>query len=727
MCREGRAASVQLVDMGGSSSTAHDAHRKRLMAVEVAYHALLLLLPAVSMRVSGFLFHVAAVILGSLFRQVRTCPVTLGGIRAHRASGLTSSAHPLAARSQRLRIACVVALGLGSMVLGAATVVAQNPSLPESPERPNAGQNAPMAAADSFQLAQQQMNRGNYESAIALLEQLANDHPNRTTFQYELINAYEETKAYDEALAVLDRISNDNSVSDVVDRGRLQHLAGREEQARQTWEAAIALYPERASTYRSIYHTLSNLRQFNLAIQIVEEGRETLNDPAAFRTELARLYSLDGQHDAALREYVALLEDDGRRVRFVKSRLQPFLDQSGDLGGAAQVLEDAVAEHPENEAYLDLLAWLYAEQDDYDAALDAYTRLDSLRGDEGETVLNLARQAADANDFDAARRALRTTRTQFADTRAAQLAVKIEGDMAYRQWTQAEPFTDEAAQAADSAWKTYQSAIDSASTNSSDMPDAYATVWMRLAELALEVRNDPSAARTAHAALRQFQSHEAERTLLAARIALRTNDLSAARAHLDSLAGSNTTRPPHQSAQHLLALLDVHDGHPEQAQERLSPLLSSLSHDAANDAVALQTALRHFGGPDSTTAALQHYAQGLIRERQHRWAAADSVYGTIATDMPQHPLAERARYRQARVAAHLDSPAASAEALRTFATQFPHHPWADRALFHAARLLDYAENQPGEARSVYMRLLDEHPNSVFASEVRVRVRSLPNS
>ena len=679
------------------------------------------------MRVFGFSFHVAATILGWLFRQVRTCTVAFRGMRAHRASGSVSPAPPLAPPTQSAKIAYVMALGFGSIVLCSTTVVAQNPSLPEPPGRPNAEQTAPTTAADSFRLAQQQMSRGNYEPAIALLEQLTSDHPNRTTFHYELIDAYEETKAYDEALAVLDRISNDNSVSDMVEKGRLQHLAGREDQARQTWEEAIALYPERASTYRSIYHTLSNLRQFNLAIQIVEEGRETLNDPSAFRTELARLYSLDGQHDAALREYVALLEEDGRRVRFVKSRLQPFLDQSGDLGGAAQVLEDAVAEHPENEVYLDLLAWLYAEQDDYDAALDAYTRLDSLRGDEGETVLNLARQAADANDFDAARRALRTTRTQFADTRAAQLAVKIAGDMAYRQWTQAEPFTDEAAEAADSAWKTYQSAIDSASTNSSDAPEAYATVWMRLAELALEVRNDPDAARTAHAALGQFQGYEAERTLLAARIALRTNNLNAARAHLDSLAESNTNEPPHRSARHLLALLDVHDGQPEQAQERLSTLLSTLSHDTANDAVALQAALRHFDGPDSTTAALQHYAQGLIRERQHRWAEADSAYATIATDMPQHSLAERARYRRARVTAHLNGPAASAEALRTFATQFPRHPWADRALFHAARLLDYAENQPGEARSVYMRLLDEHPNSVFASEVRARVRSLPTS
>jgi len=641
------------------------------------------------------------------------------------ALGPIRSAPPLPALQRSLRIAFVMALGLGPLV-----AAAQNPPTPPAPERTPEqppGQSAPTAAADSFQLAQQQISRGRYEPAMALLEQLVNDHPNRPTFRYELIDAYEETKAYDEALALLDRTMGDPSVSDLVDKGRLQHLAGNEDEAHQTWEDAIALYPERASTYRSVYHTLSSLRQFSAAIDIMERGREALGDPAAFRTELAHVYSLDGQHEAAMREYVALLDNDERRLRFVKSRLQPFLDQSGDLGAAVSVLEAATAEQPEHEAYLDLLAWLYAEQDDYEAALDAYTRLDELRGDEGETVLDLARQAADADDFEAARQALRVARTQFPDTRAAQLAQKIAGDMAYRRWTQAEPFTDEATTAADEAWTTYQSAIDSAATARSDTPDAYATVWMRLSELALDVRNDLDAARAAHAALAQFRGHEAERTLLAGRIALRTDDIEAARAHFDSLAQSDAQSAPHRTAQHLLTLLDLHDGQPDRARERLDALLSDFSHEAANEAVALQAALRHFTGPDSTTAALQEYARGMLRERQHRWAAADSVYATLSDEMAQHPLAERARYRRARLAAHLDSPAASAEALRRFATQYPRHPWADRALFHAARLLQHAEDDPGTARNVYMRLLDEYPDSIFASQARTRVRALPAS
>lgn len=673
---------------------------------------------AVPMRVVGFLVSLAVAVRS-------LAQIGFRGMHRHPLSSL-SRLVPRPARATWVGLA----LGAwGLLGIGLLPAHAQNPPTPPPPERPDqsAQQVAPSAPADSFELAQQQMSRGNYDAAIALLEQLTDAHPDRPTFRYELIDAYEETKAYDDALALLDRTIDTPSVSDLVDKGRLQHLAGREDEARQTWEDAIALHPERASTYRSVYHTLSSLRQFSAAIDVMERGREALDEPDAFQTELAHLYSLDGQHEAAMREYVDLLRNDERRVNFVRSRLQPFLDQSGDLGSAAPVLEEAVADHPDHEAYLDLLAWLYAEQEDYDAALDAYTRLDDLRNDEGETVLDLARQAADADNFDAAREALRTTQSQFEGTRAAQLAQKMAGDMAYRRWSQAEPFTPEATEAADDAWTTYRSAINSIADADDSPPEAYATVWMRLAELALEVRNDPDAAREAHAALDRFRGYETERTLLAGRIALHTNDVEAARAHFDSLAQEAPSSPPHRTARHRLAVLDLHDGQPERAQEHLDMLLSDFSHTTANDAVAWNAALRHFNGPDSTTVALQHYAHGTLREWQQRWAEADSAYATIENDMPQHPLAERARYQRARLAAHLDSPQASANALQDFAEQSPRHPWADRALFHAARLLDHAENQPSEARAVYMRLLDEHPDSVFASEARTRVRALPSS
>ena len=607
-------------------------------------------------------------------------------------------------RRVSVALAAIVMLIAGPALLDAA---AQHPPTPPSPERVPGASGAPglTSASDSLQRAQQYVQQGTYERGIAMLEQLVSDYPERLTFQYELIDAYEATKAYDEALALLNTTLDNPSVSDLVAKGRLQHLAGREDAARQTWDEAIALYPERASTYRSLYHTLTTLRQFSTAIDVVQQGREALGEPEAFQTEMAYLYSLDGQYAEAMREYVAILETDERRLRFVQGRLQPFLAQSGGLGNAADVLEAAVEANPNHTAYLDLLAWLYAEQDDYNAALDAYTRLDTLRNDQGQTVLDLARQAADANAPDAARNALNTVRTQFSGTEAAQLADKIAGDMAYRRWKQANPFTTAATEAADQAWTTYRGAIESASSAPDGPPEAYASLWMRIAELALEVRNDPEAARQAHAALAQFNGYATERTLLAGRIALYRNDLSGARTHLDSLTQTSAQTPAHRSAQHMLALLDVHDGATDQAQERLDALLSDFSHDAANDAVALHAAVRHFQGSDSTSTPLQHYARGLIRERQHRWADADSAYATLINETPRTPLATRARYQRAHLTAHLQGPAEAATALQRFATQFPRHPWADRALFTSAELLDYAQRETAAARAVYMRLL----------------------
>ena len=606
-----------------------------------------------------------------------------------------------------------------ALSLTASSGHAQNRPTPPAPP-------APTAEADSFQQAQQLLQRGNHERAIALLSGLVDDYPNRLTYQYELIDAYEETKAYDQAIALLEQRAGDTpSVSDLADLGRLQYLAGREDAARDTWNAALEQYPDRASTYRSVYHTLSTLRRFDQAVSVMERGRDALGDPEAFRTELAHMYSLAGQHADAMREYVALLSTDERRLRFVRNRLQPFIDQSGDIGDALAVLEEAVADHPDNEAYLDLLAWLYAEQEDYDQALSTYTRLDKLQNTAGDRLLDFADQAANANAFAVAENAWQTIQTTFPETDAARLAQKRAGDLAYRRWTQAPPFTDKATRFASEAWEIYHAAVED--TTPREASEDYGEMWMRIAELALDTKQDLDAARRAHAALSEIESYRQERALLSGRIALRAQDLSTAREAFASLSTGEPTTAVERTAQHRLALLDAYDGNMENAKSRIEVLLGDLSAAVANDAIALHAALRHFAGPDSTHAALQYYASGMLYELQHRWSAADAAYEALITEIPRHPLTERARYHRAALAVHLEGVGASAQALQTFATQFHRHPWADRALFEAASLLEHAANEPTEARRLYMRLIEQHPRSVFASDARARIRQLPAS
>lgn len=518
-------------------------------------------------------------------------------------------------------------------------------------------------ASDVFQEARQHLRANDPAAAVELLEPLVDEYPDRTPYQYELVDAYEELKEYEAALELMRSLTrNDPSTSDLADKGRLYALAGDEEAAQATWEAAIALAPKSSHTYRSVYHTLTSMRRFSDAVDIMEQGREALNDSEAFRTELAYLYSLSGQEAQAMHEYVALLADQDHRLNFVKSRLQPFLRQAGDVGDAIEVLEAAVEEHPDHGAYLDLLAWLYAEQEDYSQALTAYQQLDDYRDDDGATLLDFAQQAANADAFDTARDAFSHIRTHYPDTEAALQARILEGSLAYRRWTQAEPFTDQKTQYGNEAWDRYRTVADDLPADQSLSNDV-AQFWMRLGTLALDHAQDLQEARRAAQTLQRSPSHQNQGMLLEGRIAMRSQDLDAARNAFESALDSPEAGP---KAQYYLGVLAAYNQENEAARTHLETVLEDLSRDAANEAIRLHTALRLFTGPDTTNAALQHYASALVYEEQHRWSAADDAYNAIQEAASRHPLAVRAQYHRAKLQLRLTDANAAAEALVAF-------------------------------------------------------------
>ena len=624
-----------------------------------------------------------------------------------------------------IRTACCLGALAVLMLYASPASHAQEPPLPPEPE-------AEPAASDSLEQARQYLRTNDPESAVDLLEALVNAHPDRSTYQYELVDAYEELKEYEAALDLMrDLTRDDPSASDLADKGRLYALAGNDDAAQATWDAAIDLAPESSHTYRSVYHTLSEMRRFSDAVEIMEQGREAMNDPDAFRTELAYLYSLSGQEAQAMREYVALLDEQDQRLNFVKSRMQPFLRQAGDVGDAIEVLEDAVEERPEHGVYLELLAWLYAEQEDYSQALSAYEKLDDHRDDDGTTLLDFARQAANADAFDTARDAFSYIRTHYPDTEAALHARILEANLAYRRWTQAEPFTDAKTQYANEAWERYQDIADDL-TNDASLSDDEAQFWKRMGTLALDHAQSLSEARRAAETLKRTNAYRGQGHLLNGRIALRGQDVDAARDHFESAQNDATS-----TAHYYLGLLAAYDNELEAARTHLETLLEDLSRDAANESIALHAALRHFASPkptdpeasnsESTDTALHHYIAALLYKEQHRWSAADDAYAAIGESAPGHPLTERAQYHRARLQLHLNEATDASEALVTFADSHPQHAWADRALFEAASLLHHAAEAPSEARTLYMRLLDQHPRSVFAADARERVRDLPSS
>jgi tetratricopeptide (TPR) repeat protein len=579
-----------------------------------------------------------------------------------------------------------------------------------------------------FRLADAYMRAGQFDRAIPLLEDLTAEAPGNPTFYSKLKDAYESVKRYDDAIALVEqRMGARPAPSQMSEKARLLYLKGDEDAAFAAWDDAVALAPKRSSTYRVVYQALVDIRRFDQAIDVLLKARDALSQKAAFRTDLAYLYSLNGEPRQAMQEYVALLDEMPDRVNFVRARLRPFVERDDGLMASIEVLQQASRDAPLNRSYRELLGWLHMENDDYAAAFRVHRAIDRLEREEGRVLFQFAQQAADAEAYAIADTAYTTLLTQHPEATVAPDAYRGFGDL-HQQW--AEEVGERAVNADGDRIPAphYEAAAEAYRTFLRQYPThtAYPSVLQTLGHLQQDVfRNLGEAEQTLREVVSRYPESSAadEARYDLGRIALQRNDLSAARLSFSRLVERLRTGDLAEQARYELALLHFYQGEFDAALTRVEATNANTATDVANDAVELKVLLRLNKGPDSLNTPLRLFAESRLYGRQQRADAALSTLDTLLARYGRHTLADNARFDRAALLEQAGDTTAALEAYGELPMIHPRSPFADRSLFALATLHEDAGHLE-DAVDAYNRLLETHPNSLLAGDARKRLRAL---
>jgi tetratricopeptide (TPR) repeat protein len=573
--------------------------------------------------------------------------------------------------------------------------------------------------ADSF------LQNEEYEKAIGLLESLHAQSPDNSAFYRKLKDAYESVKRYDDAIGLVQQRIDENATPKLLaEKARLLYQTGDEAAAERTWTDAIQRAPERQPTYRLVYQSLLDVRRTQRAIEVLRTARDRLGREGLFRTELAYLYGLDGQHREAMREYVALLDASPDRLALVRSRLQGFVDRGEGIEASTEVLDAAVENNPLNTAYRELLAWLHMSTGDYEAAYDVYRALDRLQQSEGQQLYSFARKAADADRFSVATTAFEAVLDRYPDAEVAASARRALGDT-YRRWartsTDASPLRPDSSAQYDAAQQAYRSFLETHPSH-----EARPEVLGALGSLELDVyraldRAQTTLERVVSAHPSTPAADEARYDL--ARIALFRGDLERADLLFSRLADRAGTDGLADRARFELARLQFYQGRFDAAAARAQTTSADPSADVANDAIELRVLIQENRGPDSLDTPLRQYARAQLDVRRHRFDAATAGLDSLLDHHGRHPLADQARFALARVQLARGDTTSARQTLRALPRRHPRSPYADRSLYRLAQLFE-AQDRPEQAIALYDRLLAEYPKSLLAGDARTRLRTL---
>ncbi|GIV57222.1 MAG: hypothetical protein KatS3mg042_0135 [Rhodothermaceae bacterium] len=581
-----------------------------------------------------------------------------------------------------------------------------------------------------FQLAEAYLRGAQFDRAIPLLEDLYAERPETYVFFERLAQAYESVKRYDDALRLLDEriASQPVPTALLAEKARLLYLKGEEEAALQTWQTALDTLPGHVNTYLLVYRSMMQVRRFEDAIAVLEQGRRTLDRDDLFQTDLAYLYSLTGDHARAMEEYLNLLARNERQLNFVRGRLSRYMEQEEALKAAIAMTERAVRQNPLNRAYRELLSWLYLEGGYYREALDVNRAIDRLEEERGQVLFAFARLAAEAGAYDVALEAYEEILARYPDAPAAPEARYGLAEMYERR---AEQRGEQAFDARGNRIPApnYDRALDAYRAFLQAYPNhpRYPDVLRRIGRLQQDVFADLGAAEaTLQEVVTRFPGTEAAD--LAAfdlgRVALQRNQLEAARLAFSRLIDRLRTGELAEQARYELALIHFYQGAFDAALTIAEAIKENTAADVANDAIELKVLLVENRGPDSLNTPLRRYAEARLLERQRQPERALAVLEALLRDYGNHPLADDARFFRARLLRRLGRPEDAVQALLELPLLHPGTYLADRSLFLAGQIQEQDLGLPDEAFKTYTRLLTEFPGSLLLPEVRARLRAL---
>jgi tetratricopeptide (TPR) repeat protein len=213
-------------------------------------------------------------------------------------------------------------------------------------------------------------------------------------------------------------------------------------------------------------------------------------------------------------------------------------------------------------------------------------------------------------------------------------------------------------------------------------------------------------------------------TLLTGDVLLMQQDYNKAVLKYDEVAESFKEGQTGALAKFKQGRLSYFKGDFEFAKARLQSIKDNTSNDISNDAIRLFLLIQDNLGMDTSTFALERFAQAQLWVFQREYDTALVVLDSIAYAFPNNVLADEILWEKANIFIQQNELTQSLTLLDQIISQYPTDILADDALYTKAKIWDYTYQDAAKAMELYMQFLRNYSNSLFVVEVRKRIREL---
>ena len=179
---------------------------------------------------------------------------------------------------------------------------------------------------------------------------------------------------------------------------------GDEKKSSQIWNEALDLEPDNPFAYRIIANYLIENRDLETAIDVLNKGNTKSDDQTLFSYDVANLYSIVMNFEAATKEYCKILAQKPKQLNLVQSKIVGYFSANKAAEPTLKAIEEFY-EEDENFVFLELLADLYTIINNDSNALEVTVLLDRRTSNNGAAIFNFGQKSERSKKYGIAAKA----------------------------------------------------------------------------------------------------------------------------------------------------------------------------------------------------------------------------------------------------------------------------------------------------------------------------------
>ena len=571
-------------------------------------------------------------------------------------------------------------------------------------------------------LARQYYSTGNYEKAAILYEELFNSEKNNASYYAYLFNSLLRLNEYDKLEKIIKKQIKKNSGNDsyLIDLGYVYSQNNDAEKAKKKYEEAIENLTANEGKIRSIAYKFISFRLNEYLVKTYEQGNKLYNNDTKFAYDLGEAYLKLNKPELAIKSWLQFLDKNPKQINRLQSTFSRNLEKDGFQDALETELYAKIQNKPNNTTYPEILIWLFTNQKDFESALIQAKALDKKQKEDGYRILQLAQNAMNEDDYEAAITGYEYLLTKGEEHRYYSYAQSEILKARKEKILTENKYTAEDLLALKSDYLVYIDKYGNTISNANTIKEL-ATLEAKYLD------NAKGGIDLIEALLNKPGLDKKMKNSLKLELGdfyILYGDVWEAVLIYEQVNKDERDSPMGEDARFRSAKLSYYNGEFEWAQAQLTVLKGATTELIANDALDLSVFIMDNLGLDTTTEAMEMFSDAELLMIQNKMNEAVNQLTSIEKKFPQHVLSDDILMKKAKIAS-LQRDYFKAEAyLLDLLAKHQEDILADNATFMLAEIYELHLKDAEKAKTYYEKIITDFSDSVLLVEARKRYRNL---